>query len=112
MRSIASLKVGAASVVHTKDRLRSVRGLNLQSGVDAKDDFDFGQAGFRIESMRWLNMFGIPGWWFNARILRRDRLPAFQLAVYNVLSRVVLPIENWIGPPVGLSLVAIAKPED
>jgi len=70
------------------------------------------KAGFRIESMRWLNMFGIPGWWFNARILRRDRLPAFQLAVYNVLSRVVLPIENWIGPPVGLSLVAIAKPED
>ena len=70
------------------------------------------RSGFRIESLQWLNMFGIPGWWLNARVLKRDRLPAFQMAVYNVLSRVVLPIESWIGPPVGLSLVAVATPQD
>jgi hypothetical protein len=70
------------------------------------------RAGFRIESMQWLNMLGMPGWWLNARVLRRDRLPSFQMAAYNVLSRVILPIENWIGPPVGLSLVAVATPDD
>jgi len=70
------------------------------------------KAGFRIESLRWLNMLGIPGWWFNARVLRRHRLPAFQMAAYNVVSRVILPIEGWFGPPVGLSLIAIATPED
>jgi len=70
------------------------------------------RAGFRIESLQWLNMFGIPGWWLNARVLKRDRLPAFQMAAYNLLSRVVLPIESWIGPPVGLSLVAVATPEE
>jgi glycosyltransferase involved in cell wall biosynthesis len=70
------------------------------------------RAGFRIESMQWLNMLGMPGWWLNARVLRRDRLPSFQMAAYNVLSRVILPIESWIGPPVGLSLVAVATPDD
>ena len=69
-------------------------------------------AGFRIESLRWLNMLGIPGWWLNVRIFRRDRLPSFQMGVYNLLSRVALPIENAIGPPVGLSLVAVATPDD
>ena len=68
------------------------------------------RAGFRIESLQWLNMLGIPGWWLNARVLKRDRLPAFQMAAYNLLSRIALPIESWIGPPVGLSLVAIATP--
>jgi glycosyltransferase involved in cell wall biosynthesis len=68
------------------------------------------RAGFRIDSLQWLNMLGILGWWLNARVLKRDRLPAFQMAAYNVLSRVVLPIESWIGPPVGLSLVAVATP--
>jgi glycosyltransferase involved in cell wall biosynthesis len=70
------------------------------------------RAGFRVESLQWLNMLGIPGWWLNARVLKRDRLPAFQMAAYNVLSRVALPIESWIGPPIGLSLVAVATPSD
>ena len=73
---------------------------------------DAARAGFRIGSLQWLNMFGMPGWWLNARVLKRDRLPSFQMAAYNVLSRVVLPIESWIGPPVGLSLVAVATPYD
>jgi hypothetical protein len=55
-------------------------------------------------------MLGMPGWWLNARVLKRDRLPAFQMAAYNLLSRVALPIESWIGPPIGLSLVAVATP--
>jgi hypothetical protein len=70
------------------------------------------KAGFRIESVQWLNMLGIPGWWFNTRVLKRDRLPAFQMAAYNLLSRMILPVERWIGPPVGLSLIAIATPGD
>jgi hypothetical protein len=34
------------------------------------------------------------------------------MAAYNLLSRVALPIESWIGPPIGLSLVAVATPSD
>ena len=52
----------------------------------------------------------MPGWWLNGKVLRRDRLPPFQLAVYNALSRVAIPAERLIGPPVGLSLIAIATP--
>jgi len=69
------------------------------------------KAGFRIDSLQWLNMLGMPGWWLNARILKRDRLPSFQLAAYNVVSRIVLPMERWIGPPTGLSLIAVASPQ-
>jgi len=69
------------------------------------------KAGFRIEKLHWLNMLGVPGWWFNARIAKRDRLPSFQLGIYNLLSRIALPIERLIGPPVGLSLIAVAVPQ-
>lgn len=68
------------------------------------------RAGFQVESLRWFNLLGLPGWWLNGKVLRRDRLPPVQLAVYNVLSRVALPAERLAGPPVGLSLVAIATP--
>ena len=67
-------------------------------------------AGFRVESVSWFNLLGMPGWWLNGKVLRRDRLPPFQLAVYNALSRVAIPAERLIGPPVGLSLIAIATP--
>jgi glycosyltransferase involved in cell wall biosynthesis len=70
------------------------------------------KAGFRIEKMRWFNMLGLPGWWLNIRLGGRDRLPSFQLGVYNALSRFTLPIERLIGPPVGLSLIAIASPSN
>jgi glycosyltransferase involved in cell wall biosynthesis len=67
-------------------------------------------AGFRVESMTWFNLLGMPGWWLNGKVLRRERVPSFQLAVYNTLSRFALPGERLIGPPVGLSLIAIATP--
>jgi glycosyltransferase involved in cell wall biosynthesis len=69
------------------------------------------KAGFRIEHVQWFNMLGMPGWWLNARVLKRDRLPSFQLAVYNAISRPLLPLEAAIGPPVGLSLIAVATPD-
>ena len=68
------------------------------------------QAGFSVESVSWFNLLGLPGWWLNGKVLRRDRLPPFQLAVYDALSRVALPAERLIGPPLGLSLIAIATP--
>ena len=68
------------------------------------------EAGFRVDSVSWFNMLGMPGWWLNGKVLRRDRLPPFQLTVYNALSRVALPAERLVGPPVGLSLIAIATP--
>jgi SAM-dependent methyltransferase len=67
-------------------------------------------AGFRVEAMRWFNLLGLPGWWLNGKVLRRERLPAFQLGAYNVLSRFVLPVEQLLGPPLGLSLIAVASP--
>ncbi len=68
-------------------------------------------AGFRVETLRWFNASGMPGWWLNSRLLGRDRLPAIQVSAFDVISRIALPLERWIGPPTGLSLFAVATPD-
>jgi hypothetical protein len=67
------------------------------------------RAGFEVESVRWFNMLGMLGWWLNGRVLRRDRLPTRQLALYNLLSRYWLAAEKRSRLPVGLSLLAVAR---
>jgi SAM-dependent methyltransferase len=68
------------------------------------------RAGFEIEHLQWLNLLGLPGWWLNAKILRRDRLSAVQIGVYRLISRFWLPLERLVPPPLGLSLVAVGRP--
>ena len=67
------------------------------------------RSGFVVESLRSFNLLGLPGWWLNGKILRRDRLPAGQLAIYNALSRFWLPLERRLPLPTGLSLIAVGK---
>lgn len=67
-------------------------------------------AGFEIEALSWFNLLGLAGWWLNGRVLKRDRLPAQQLALYNAVSKVWLEAEKRTRLPVGLSLLAIARP--
>jgi 2-polyprenyl-3-methyl-5-hydroxy-6-metoxy-1,4-benzoquinol methylase len=65
-------------------------------------------AGFTVEDCRFLNRPGILGWYVNGKILRRRVLPAGQLAAF----RLMLPLlkrEESNPPPVGMSLLAIAR---
>lgn len=68
------------------------------------------QAGYGIESISWMNLLGIAAWLLNGRILRRSEESVAQIAFYD---RVVVPrlrvIERMMCPPVGLSLVCVAK---
>jgi glycosyltransferase involved in cell wall biosynthesis len=67
------------------------------------------RAGFVVEHMEWFNLLGLPGWWLNGPILKRDRLPSGQLGVFNVVSKFWLPIERKLPLPTGLSLIAVGK---
>ena len=67
-------------------------------------------AGFRIETLHYLNFVGIAAWFISGRILHRTTLGRAQVRFYD---RWVIPwlrrIESRIHPPVGQSLLAIAR---
>jgi SAM-dependent methyltransferase len=67
-------------------------------------------AGFAIDSLEWMNFPGIFGWLLNNRLLRKTAESPRQIRFYD---RWVVPwtqaVERLIRPPVGLSLVGVAR---
>src|SRR5438309_788954 len=45
----------------------------------------YDRVGFRVAHLEYFNLFGIPGWWFAGRILRRRIIPAGSLGLYDAL---------------------------
>lgn len=66
------------------------------------------RAGFRIVEMKFFSMLATLPWLINGRWLKRDYLPAGQANLANQLVP-LLKLERLIGPPFGLSLIAIAE---
>lgn len=63
--------------------------------------------GFRCVLVRYVNLFGIIGWFLNSRILGRTILPAGQLQLYDRLANLFRVVEEAIGPPIGQSLLLV-----
>jgi len=67
-------------------------------------------AGFEIETMRYLNLLGVAAWFASGRILQRKTLGRGQVRFYD---RYVIPalrrIETRFHPPIGQSILAIAR---
>jgi SAM-dependent methyltransferase len=67
-------------------------------------------AGLEVESLRWMNLPGVAGWFLNNRILQRTEESPGQILFYD---RFIVPwlrrFEQVIPPPVGLSLVCVAR---
>jgi SAM-dependent methyltransferase len=68
-----------------------------------------GQAGLRVERLRYCDVLGIAPWWLAGRVLRRQR---FDSAAAMAYDRFGVPltrrVEGWMDPPLGKSLIAIA----
>jgi len=66
------------------------------------------QAGFAVRGLKFFSLLAMLPWLVNGRILKRDYLPVGQA---NLANRLVplLRLEKLIGPPCGLSLIAIAE---
>jgi len=65
--------------------------------------------GFAIEHQQWFNGLGYMGWRM-ARARGERRLPPGQLALYNLLAPRAFEIERRLSHPVGLSMIAVARP--
>ncbi len=66
------------------------------------------EAGFRVEHTQFFNRMGVLGWYLNSVLLRRTKVPAFQLHLQNLLVP-VLRAEAALPLPFGLSLIAVAR---
>jgi glycosyltransferase involved in cell wall biosynthesis len=75
-----------------------------QAGLVAKLE----GAGFHVEHTQFFNRLGILGWCLNSVILRRTRVPGFQLHLQNLLVP-LLRAEAVFPLPFGLSLIAVAR---
>ncbi len=66
------------------------------------------QAGFAVREMKFFSLLATLPWLVNGRLFKRDYLPTGQA---NLANRLVplLKLEKLIGPPCGLSLIAIAQ---
>jgi ubiquinone/menaquinone biosynthesis C-methylase UbiE len=66
------------------------------------------EAGFQVESIRYLNRPGMFGWWLNSRVLKRKVLPKGQLAAFKWMKP-FLKLEENHPPGFGLSLLVLAR---
>jgi SAM-dependent methyltransferase len=66
------------------------------------------ETGFHVLGLRYMNMIGFFGWWFNARVMPREEQSESQIAIFDAL---VVPVqaalEGWIEPPFGQSIFAV-----
>ncbi len=69
--------------------------------------------GLQILRLGYLNIAGIPGWWLNSRVLKRDLLPHDQLKLFNLLAPFFIACERLLrrvwDAPFGQSLLCIAQ---
>jgi SAM-dependent methyltransferase len=64
--------------------------------------------GFKVRSLRFFNCAATLPWFINGRLLRRAYLPNEQVSLADKLVP-LLKLEKLIGPPFGISLIAIAQ---
>ncbi len=65
----------------------------------------FEDCGLTVDALFYFNFFGIFGWFLNARILRREILPAGQLRLFDRLAPTFRAIESVAPIPIGQSLI-------
>ena len=70
-----------------------------------------GQANFRVECVLKFNRAGVPAWWLNGRILRRETFGIAQIRMLNALTPLFRVVDRWLPLP-PLSLIAILRKED
>lgn len=66
------------------------------------------QAGFTLQSLKFFNIAATLPWFINGRLLRRPYLPNEQVTLADKLVP-LLKLERFLGPPFGISLIAIAQ---
>lgn len=66
-------------------------------------------AGFNIIKSRRLNFLGAIGWFISGKILKEEKVKEGKIKLFNILAPFILPIEDWIEPLFGTSILVIAQ---
>jgi 2-polyprenyl-3-methyl-5-hydroxy-6-metoxy-1,4-benzoquinol methylase len=66
-------------------------------------------AGYETVDVWSFNALAILGWWWNGRIVKRTAPPAEQIALFNVLTPIIRPLDKLARLVCGSSLIAIAR---
>jgi SAM-dependent methyltransferase len=66
------------------------------------------QAGFRMEETRFLNLLGLPGWYVNSCLLKRQTVPGLQARLNDLLVP-LLRLEKFFTLRWGMSLLAVGR---
>jgi SAM-dependent methyltransferase len=65
--------------------------------------------GFTLVKQMYMNPAGALGWFLNGRVLRRSLPPSGQLRMFNLLVPLLRAVERVAEPPLGLSLLTVAR---
>ncbi len=65
-------------------------------------------AGLELVSARDFNRAGVPGWWWNGKLLRRRRFGRLQLKLFDLSVPWLRHVDRWL-PWSGLGLIAVAR---
>ncbi len=70
-------------------------------------------AGFDWQTLHYMNLAGVPGWWLNSRVLKRQLLPQGALRWFNRLAPFFIRAEGLLrrvwDAPAGQSLVGVSQ---
>lgn len=68
------------------------------------------QAGFSREKLYYANMLGVPGWWWNNRVIKSRYFSNKQVKLFDRLVPLAACLEQWIKPCLGQSLFYAGTP--
>ncbi len=67
------------------------------------------KSGFKIILLRSINLLGALGWFMAGKILQKEIVGEGNIKIFNLIAPLVLPLENLIEPPIGTSILIVAK---
>ena len=67
------------------------------------------EVNFDVVYARKMNALGGIGWWFTGKILQDTSVSEKKLQFFDKIAPFILPLEEKIEPPIGTSVLAIAK---
>jgi hypothetical protein len=68
------------------------------------------RCGLAVRRIRYMNTVGLLGWWWNARVLRREVQSAAQIELFDrVVAPLMSRVEDLVPPPFGQSLLAVLE---
>jgi SAM-dependent methyltransferase len=68
-------------------------------------------AGFQVKQILKFNRPGVPAWWFNGKVLRRQTFGMGQIRLLNLLTPIFRRIDPWLPLP-PLSLIAVLRKDE